>query len=109
MTTNNVGLTMNPGHFLAGFQTDSGYLQLALEIGWLGLSLTCIMFYMILKGGVRCYFRSTDEEIKSVYAAGICAIFTYYVGMFTQNTLGHLEDMTFYYPLIAIFLRYNYI
>lgn len=108
MTTNNIGMTMNPGHYLAGFQTDSGYLQLALEIGWLGLTLICVMFYMILKRGVRCFFRSSNEEMKPVYAAGVCAIFTYYVGMFAQNTLGHLEDMAFYYPLIAIFLRYNY-
>jgi putative inorganic carbon (HCO3(-)) transporter len=108
MTTNNIGMTMNPGHFLAGFQTDSGYLQLALEIGWIGLALMCVMFYMILKRGVRCYFRTSNEEMKPVYAAGMCSIFTYYVGMFAQNTLGHLEDMAFYYPLIAIFLRYNY-
>lgn len=107
-TTNNIGLTLNPGHYLAGFQTDSGYLQLALEIGWIGLALICIMFYMILKRGVRCYFRTGDEDMRPVYAAGLCAIFTYYVGMFAQNTIGHLEDMTFYYPLIAIFLRYNY-
>ena len=109
MTTNNIGLTMNPGHFLAGFQTDSGYLQLALEIGWLGLALMCVMFFMILRRGVRCYFESSDQDVKPVYAAGTCAIFTYYVGMFTQNTLGHLDDMAFYYPVIAIFLRYNYL
>lgn len=107
-TTNNIGLTLNPGHFLAGFQTDSGYLQLALEIGWVGLALICVMFYMILKKGVQCYFRGDDDEMRPVYAAGVCAIFSYYVGMFAQNTLGHLEDMTFYYPLIAIFLRFKY-
>lgn len=108
MTTNNIGLTMNPGHVLAGFQTDSGYLQLALEIGWLGLALMCVMFYMILRRGVRCYFGCTDPDLKYVYAAGTCAIFTYYVGMFTQNTLGQLNDMVFYYPVIAIFLRYKF-
>jgi putative inorganic carbon (HCO3(-)) transporter len=107
-TTNNIGLTMNPGHFLAGFQTDSGYLQLALEIGWIGLALICIQFYLVLRRGVRCYFRTNDAEMRPVYVAGVCSIFTYYLGMFAQNTLGHLEDMTFYYPLIAIFLRYNY-
>src|SRR6202012_4102411 len=58
MTTNNIGMTMNPGHYLAGFQTDSGYLQLALEIGWLGLTIVCVMYYMILRTGVRCYFQS---------------------------------------------------
>lgn len=107
MTTNNIGLTLNPGHFLAGFQTDSGYLQLALEIGWMGLALQCVMFFMILRQGVGCYFRSSDQDLKPVYAAGTCAIFTYYLGMFTQNTLGHLDDMAFYYPVIAIFLHYN--
>ncbi|HVS96520.1 MAG TPA: O-antigen ligase family protein [Puia sp.] len=107
-TTNNIGLTLNPGHPLAGFQTDSGYLQLALEIGWVGLGLICILFYMILKKGVQCYFRGRDDDMRTVYAAGVCAIFSYYVGMFAQNTLGHLEDMTFYYPLIAIFLRFKY-
>jgi O-antigen ligase len=107
-TTNNIGLTLNPGHFLAGFQTDSGYLQLALEIGWIGLALICIMFYLIMKKGVQCFFQGSDDDMRPVYAAGLCAIFCYYLGMFAQNTLGHLEDMTFYYPIIAIFLRYNY-
>ncbi len=108
MTTNNIGLTMNPGHYLAGFQTDSGYLQLALEIGWIGLTLICIMFYMILRTGVRCYFGSRNAEMKAVYAAGTCALFTYYVGMFAQSTVGGMVDMAFYYPVIAIFLRFNY-
>ena len=107
-TTNNLGLSMNPGHFLAGFQTDSGYLQAALEIGWIGLAIICVMFYLVLKKGVHCYFQSRDDDLRPVYAAGTCAILTYYVGMFAQNTLGHIEDMSFYYPVIAIFLRYTY-
>jgi putative inorganic carbon (HCO3(-)) transporter len=104
-TTGNLGLKLNPGHFLAGFQTDSGYVQLALEIGWLGLALTCILFFLVLKGGLRGYFHCRDEEIRPVYAAGTCAIFCYYVGMFAQNTLGNLTDMALYYPVIAMILR----
>jgi hypothetical protein len=104
-TTGNLGLTLNPGHFLAGFQTDSGYLQMALEIGWIGLAIICILFYTVLKGGVKGYFRCPDEEMRPVYAAGTCAIFTFYVGMFAQNTLGHITDMALYYPIIAIILR----
>jgi len=108
-TTGNLGLTLNPGHFLAGFQTDSGYLQMALEIGWIGLAIICIIFYSVLKGGVAGYFRCPDEEMRPVYAAGTCAIFCFYVGMFAQNTLGHITDMAFYYPIIAIILRANQI
>jgi O-antigen ligase/polysaccharide polymerase Wzy-like membrane protein len=107
-TTGNLGMALNPGHFLAGFQTDSGYLQLALEIGWIGLIIICTLFFFVLKGGARAYFHSSDEEMKSVYAAGTCAIFCYYVGMFAQNTLGNITDMAFYYPVLAIILRFKY-
>ncbi len=92
-TTGNLGKIMNPGHYLAGFQTDSGYVQLALETGWIGLAITCILFFLVLKGGVNAYFHSSDEELRPIYAAGTCAIFCYYVGMFAQNTLGNLTDM----------------
>jgi putative inorganic carbon (HCO3(-)) transporter len=107
-TTGNLGLTLNPGHFLAGFQTDSGYLQMALEIGWLGLAIICTLFFLVLKGGAACYFKSSDEEMKTVYAAGTCGIFCFYIGMFAQNTLGHITDMAYYFPVIAIILRFKY-
>jgi O-antigen ligase len=107
-TTGNLGLALNPGHYLAGFQTDNGYLQMALEIGWIGLAIICLMFFLVLRGGVRAYFRTTDERMRAVYAACVCALFCYYVGMFAQNTLGHLEDMAFYYPMIAIILQSKY-
>jgi len=106
-TTGNLGLKLNPGHFLAGFQTDSGYVQLALEIGWIGLAIVCILFFVILKGGVRAYFHSSDEEMKWVYAAGTCALFSYYVGMFAQNTLGNVTDMAFYFPVVAMIIRFK--
>ncbi len=106
-TTGNAGLTLNPGHFLAGFQTDSGYLQMALEIGWIGLGLLCVLYYAVLRRGVYGYFNCADEEMRPVFAAGTCALFCFYIGMFAQNTLGNITDMAFYYPIIAIFLRVN--
>jgi putative inorganic carbon (HCO3(-)) transporter len=107
-TTGNLGLSLNPGHFLAGFQTDSGYLQLALEIGWIGLAIICTMYFLVLKGGTRGYFHCPDEEMRSLYAAGTCALFCYYVGMFAQSTIGNITDMAFYYPVLAIILRFRY-
>ena len=107
-TTGNLGLLLNPGHFLAGFQTDSGYLQLALETGWIGLIITCTMFFLVLKGGAGGYFHCRDEEMRSVYAASTCALFCYYVGMFAQSMIGSITDMAFYYPVLAIILRFKF-
>jgi putative inorganic carbon (HCO3(-)) transporter len=107
-TTGALGTVLNPGHFLAGFQTDSAYLQSALEIGWIGLFLICILFFFILRRGIAAYFNSQDPEMKTVYAGATCSIFCYYVGMFAQNTLGQITDMAFYFPLIAMILRFKH-
>lgn len=107
-TTGNLGLVLNPTSPLAGFQTDSGYLQLALETGWIGLIIVCTMYYYILRSGVRAYFHSRDEEMKWVYAAATCALFSYYVGMFAQSMIGSITDMAFYYPVLAIILRFKF-
>jgi|HubBroStandDraft_1064217.scaffolds.fasta_scaffold51351_2 putative inorganic carbon (HCO3(-)) transporter len=107
-TTGNLGLSLNPGHFLAGFQTDSGYLQLALETGWIGLIIGCLIFYFVLRSGVTAYFHARDEEMKWVYAGATCALFSYYIGMFAQSIIGGISDMAFYYPALAIILRFKF-
>lgn len=107
-TTGNLGLSLNPNSPLAGFQTDSGYLQLALETGWIGLIIVCTMYYYVLRSGVRAYFHSGDEEMRWVYAAATCALFSYYVGMFAQSMIGSITDMAFYYPVLAIILRFKF-
>jgi putative inorganic carbon (hco3(-)) transporter len=106
-TTGALGTALNPGHFLAGFQTDSGYLQAALEIGWIGLALILILFFFVLRRGIAGYFNSGDEDMRTLYAAATSAIFCFYVGMFAQNTLGNITDMAFYFPLIAIIIRFK--
>jgi putative inorganic carbon (HCO3(-)) transporter len=108
-TTGNLGAVLNPGHFLAGFQTDSGYLQLALETGWIGLIIVCLIYYFILKGGVTAYFHTRDDDMKWVYAAATCSLFCYFIGMFAQSIIGSINDMAFYYPVLAIILRYKYL
>jgi putative inorganic carbon (HCO3(-)) transporter len=107
-TTGALGMALNPGHFLAGFQTDSGYVQAALEIGWIGLAIICTLFFFVLRRGIAGYFNARDKEMRTLYAASTSAIFCFYVGMFAQNTLGNITDMSLYYPLIAIIIRFNY-
>ena len=107
-TTGTLGSVLNPGHFLAGFQTDSGYLQAALEIGWVGLFLICLLFFFVLRRGIAAFFNCRDPEMKTVYAGATCSIFCYYVGMFAQNTLGQITDMAFYFPLMALILRFKH-
>jgi cell division protein FtsW (lipid II flippase) len=104
-TTGMPGLQYNPGHYLAGFPTDNDYLTKALETGWIGLALLCWLFFIVLRTGVRAYFRCTDPREKYLAAGITCAIFSYYVASYTQVALGAISDIVIYYPFIAILVR----
>jgi putative inorganic carbon (HCO3(-)) transporter len=104
-TTGNEGKTFNPGHVLAGFPPDSGYLKKALEMGWIGFTLIVALYFLILKTGITGYFRSRDTEIKLIYAACTAACFSFYTGEITQVAIGQITDIVVYYPMIAILLK----
>jgi putative inorganic carbon (HCO3(-)) transporter len=107
-TTGAMGLVYNPGHYLAGFQTDNGYLAYALELGWIGLSIVCFSFYFILRSGIRGYFQCQDPRIKSIYAAAIVCLFSFIVAELAQTAIGQISDEVVFYPLIAIILKLKY-
>jgi putative inorganic carbon (hco3(-)) transporter len=104
-TTDAAGLRYQPGHYLAGFPTDSGYLKKALETGWVGLGILCILYFVVLKEGVRGYFACKDEKLKVLYAACTVFMFCFYVGEYPQNAIGQITDVVIYYPLIAVILK----
>ncbi|MGI8952118.1 MAG: O-antigen ligase family protein [Chitinophagaceae bacterium] len=107
-TTGAGGLRFNPDHYLAGFPPDSGYLKKALETGWMGLALICILYFLITKTGIKGYFSTKNEHIKVMYAAATAAIFSFYVAEFSQDAIGQITDLVVYYPLIAIILKMKY-
>jgi putative inorganic carbon (hco3(-)) transporter len=104
-TTGAIGAATNPGHFLAGFPTDSGYLRKALEIGWVGLFLIVVLYYCVVRAGIRGYFHCRNEKAKNIYAAATCCMFSFYVAEFAQDAVGQITDIVVYYPMIALILR----
>jgi len=104
-TTGVHGTQYNPGHPLAGFPPDNGYLEKALETGSIGLALICLLYFFVLRTGIRAYFRATEQEDKVLAAGCTVAIFSLYAATYSQVALGQLSDNILYYPFIAILLR----
>ncbi len=103
-TTGAGGLRFNPSHYLAGFPPDSGYLKKALETGWIGLIIICILYFVVLKNCIKGYFESDDPNIKIIFAACCGFLFSFYIADFAQDAIGQITDTVVYYPLIAITL-----
>ena len=104
-TTGAAGLRFNPSHYLAGFPPDSGYLKKALETGWIGLILICILYFAVLKNTIRGYFETRYNHVKVLFAACSGCLFSFYIADFAQDAIGQITDTVVYYPVIALTLR----
>ena len=101
-TTGLAGVKYNPHHILAGFPPDSGYLRVALETGWIGLALTCILYFIILYVGVKGYYRERDPEVKIYYASIVTMIYALVIAQYAQVAISQLPGALLFYPALAI-------
>jgi putative inorganic carbon (HCO3(-)) transporter len=104
-TTGNVGKSLNPGHPLAGFQTDDGYLRIALEMGWIGLIIVCCLNFVILRTAIRAYFQCEGEALKRICMASLACMFALAVAELAQEVIGQFGDDIVFFPILAVILR----
>jgi putative inorganic carbon (hco3(-)) transporter len=104
-TTGEEAYIYHPGHPLAGFPPDGGFMKKALELGWVGFALALFLYFTILKTGIRGYFAAKRREYKIMIAAATAAMFSQYVGEIAQVALGQITDIVIYYPFIAMILN----
>lgn len=86
-TTDSEGKLLSPGHVLAGFPTDNGFLKTALTIGWVGLILQMTLYFIVISIGIKNYFLAEDPVIKSLYCGYIAMFFSLIIANFTQWSL----------------------
>lgn len=102
------GLHYNPGHYLAGFPPDSGYIKSAIETGWIGLFLQCLIYFIIMRSGVREYFRARDEQIKQYYIVVLVCLFSFVVAQYSQEAIAQIPGFFLFYSGIALIVRMRY-
>lgn len=108
MTVGNDGVTYNPGHRLAGFQPDSGYLRAVLELGYIGLIIVCIYTYMGIHYAIKNYFNENDE-LNKLLLIGIAAVmYAILVAQYAQEAAGLVESSIFLNAILGITIRIRY-
>jgi len=87
-TTGQNGLRYAAGHPLAeGWDPDSGYLLMALEMGWIGLILFQIFFFMVVRKGITNHFSIGDRSLQTYNLAYIVPYFALTIAHFTQDAV----------------------
>jgi hypothetical protein len=105
MTSATEGLIYNPGHPLAGFPPDSGFLKLAIETGWMGFGITMISYLLFLCQGIHYYFKARDKEIRTYTLAFGAGIVVYILAQYTQVAIGQFPGIYFFYPAASLLIR----
>ena len=83
-TTGEIGKIQAPGHILSGFPPDSGYLRIALEMGYIGLLLSLWLYYKASSKGLSLYFGSNNTHKKIIYLAIISSLLSLCTADVTQ-------------------------
>lgn len=87
-TTGQNGVKYSPGHYLAGgWDPDSGYLLTALEMGWIGLIIFQVFFFIVVYRGIQNYFALDDPLLKTLTLTYIVPFLALSVAHFTQDAM----------------------
>ena len=96
------GQRFSPNTYLANFPPDSGYVRTAVEAGWIGLLIYCIMMFVFLKTGIDNYYKIKDQELKAYCFAGVLIIFVLNIGNYPQEALVQYPTTILFYFSIAL-------
>ncbi|HYC84995.1 MAG TPA: O-antigen ligase family protein [Chryseosolibacter sp.] len=87
-TTGTNGTRYSRGHELAtGIDPDSGYLMLGLELGYIGLFMFQVFFFIVMVKGINNYFSITDPLLQTFNLAYLVPFFALSVAHFTQDAI----------------------
>jgi len=99
------GRRFSPGTFLASFDHDSGFVRLAVEVGWLGLLLYMIFIFQIMRWGVYYYFRVRDPMIKNLYLAINTVFFMLVIASYPQEAILQVPTSIIFYIFLAAIVK----
>ena len=104
-TSGGTGLDHNPGHFLAGFPPDSGYVKAAIETGWIGLFLQCLLYFFILQSGLKVYLTCRNKILKPYLIATVVCVFSFVIAQYGQEATDQIPECFLFYSCLAVIAK----
>ena len=101
-STGDWGKKFSPGTMLAAFPPDSGYVRVAVEMGWIGLFLLCTLMFIVLRTGINNYYTIKDPELRSWCFAMVLIVFAFHIANFPQEALVQYPSNVYFYMVLAL-------
>ncbi len=107
-TAGNIGMLYNPGHYLSHIPPDSGYMQILMDQGYVGMILTLFFYFYILRTGTFYFYRVKDPELKTIYAANLVFLFCMMSAQISQMAIPMYPSIFYMYTIFALQLKMHY-
>lgn len=95
----------NTSHILYGFPPDSGYLKIALELGYVGLLIILWLYYRASAFATQQYFNSQSREKKIVYLIILTSLLALFTAEVTQITISQKPFDLIVFAYFALLTR----
>ncbi|MEO0778421.1 MAG: O-antigen ligase family protein, partial [Bacteroidota bacterium] len=99
------GKRFSPQNKLANFAHDSGFVRIAVELGWIGLILYCAFLFVVLRTTIYYFLRVRDPKIKTVYLGLATIFFQLTLANYPQEALVVLPTSIIFYITLAMSAR----
>ncbi len=99
------GKRFSPWTQFAAIEPDSGYVRVAVELGWIGLFFYMAMLFTALSVGVKNMIRCRDPAIVNLYMALVGVVFALIVASYGQEAIILLPNSIVFYIVLAMIVR----
>jgi putative inorganic carbon (HCO3(-)) transporter len=99
------GQRFSPNSPLSEFKPDSGYMRVAVEMGWIGLIINLSIFFTILRVGIKNYYSVKDPKIKAYLGMILTVVYSLIVANFPQQAITIYPTIVIFYVLIALLVK----
>ncbi len=96
------GKRFSPNSKLSRFAHDSGFVRIAVELGWLGLILYCAMLFVIMRTSIFYFLRVKDPKVKVVYLGLATIFFQLALANYPQEAIVILPTSIIFYLTLAM-------
>jgi O-antigen ligase len=99
------GKEFSPGTVFADIEPDSGYVRVAVELGWVGLTLYMAMLFVMIRVSVVTLMRARDPVIVNLYLTLSSVLFCLLVANYGQEAIILLPNSIVFYVILALVVR----
>lgn len=96
------GQRFAPQSYLANFPPDSGYVRIAVELGWIGLLIFCFLMFFIMREGINNYFTIKNPELRTCCMGMLLIVFAFNIGNYPQEALVQFPSNIYFYLAVAL-------